>query len=225
MSNSVAATSLAGHTPLWIDLLCCLTSGPVKLLSWEKNARYRSFSWTENSDLQSVHFRLRKVPFQQHFPLCTHGCQSQQPWVVVQVLGALGAWCWAGCRGLELLGAVSWVQRTPCSGFCNKGAEMLLLSDSSLCSCWKHFCKALGRVTHHWITGNDKAISRAKPQSVLCPSLHTREWSKCRLGRIRCSPEEPGPPGSPRYKFFQWSWMSLLSGAGVGNFLWLLLEL
>lgn len=49
----MAAKSLSGHMPLWIDSLCCLTFGPVKLLSWKKNARYRSFAWFENSDLQS----------------------------------------------------------------------------------------------------------------------------------------------------------------------------
>lgn len=98
----------------------------------------------------------------------TRGCQSQQPWVVVRVSDALGAWCWAGCRAFELLGAVTWVQRTPCSGFCNKGAEMLL-SDSSPCSyCargWKHFCKVLGRVTHYWIIGKDNWEGQGHLQS------------------------------------------------------------
>ncbi|KAF1556823.1 hypothetical protein FQV19_0001839, partial [Eudyptula minor] len=68
----------------------------------------------------------------------------------------------------QLLGAVTWVQRTPCSGFCNKGAEMLL-SDSSPCSyCargWKHFCKVLGRVTHYWIIGKDNWEGQGHLQS------------------------------------------------------------
>lgn len=140
----MAATFLAGHVPLWIDVLCCLTSGPVKLLSWKKKSRYRSFSWSETGDLQSVHVSLCEVPF--HFLLCIHmdsraiNCGW---WYGFQMLWEPGAG----------LGAVSCVQRTPWYSLCRKGAD-IPWSDSSLCSCcargWEHFCKASGRVPHHW---------------------------------------------------------------------------
>lgn len=119
----VAAKSLAGHMPLWIGSLCCLTFGPVKLLSWKKNARYRSFAWFENSDLQSINFRLFKVPFQQHFSLEMHvGARAGDHgwWYRFQMHQDLAV-SWAEPRRLELLGAVSCVQRTPFSGFATLG--------------------------------------------------------------------------------------------------------
>lgn len=81
-----------------LDLWTCETA----LL--EKNARYRYFSWTENGNLLSVHFRLRKVPFKQHFPRCIHtdvrvsNCgwwyRFQMHWVPGAGLGAEGWSCW-----------------------------------------------------------------------------------------------------------------------------------
>lgn len=61
---------ILGHTPLCINVLCCMTSGTVKLLSWKKKSGTDDF-WSENSDLQSVCFGLCKTPFQR-FLLCIH---------------------------------------------------------------------------------------------------------------------------------------------------------